>query len=216
MGTLTNSQSFIFGDSNWKFCSRLPHRPPKTWHSDAYIYDLGRKKICFYFAVKKSKPVGYTRTLYSQTGENTKCAETFVWCLLLIFKVVYQDHLTQLLPFTRDFVAAAGLGPSGLTWCTQTHFQHLQICQGKGTQRVWRSQSHLQWQGHCQGEKDGHSSHLLWRHLWARCQEPLCLKHWKEEEHCQFKMLPGISGVTWSGDCRRGGWRSWGHICTAV
>ena len=26
-------------------------------------------------------------------------------CLLLIFKVVYRDHLTQLLPFTRDFVA---------------------------------------------------------------------------------------------------------------
>ena len=28
-----------------------------------------------------------------------------VWCLLLIFKVVYRDHLTQLLPFARAFVA---------------------------------------------------------------------------------------------------------------
>ena len=27
-----------------------------------------------------------------------------VWCSLLILKVVYQDHLTQLLPFSRDFV----------------------------------------------------------------------------------------------------------------
>ena len=56
--------------------------------------------------------------MYLQTGENTKWAETFVWCLLLIFKDVYQDHLTQLLPFTWDFVAKgqhAGLGPSGLT-----------------------------------------------------------------------------------------------------
>ena len=41
VGTLTNSQSFIFGDSKWKFCSRLPHRHPKTWHSDADISDLG-------------------------------------------------------------------------------------------------------------------------------------------------------------------------------
>ena len=54
---------------------------------------------------KKSKPVGYTRTLYSQTGENTKRAETFVWCLLLNFKVEYRDHLTPLLPFAWDFLA---------------------------------------------------------------------------------------------------------------
>ena len=79
----------IFGVSNWKFCSRLPHGYPKTWHSDVDI----------------SKPVGYTRTLYSQTGENTKWAETFVQCLLLIFKVVYRDHLTQILPFAWDFIA---------------------------------------------------------------------------------------------------------------
>ena len=56
------------------------------------------------FLSEKPKPVEYTRTLYSQTGENTKWAETFVWCLLLIFKVVCQDHLTQLLPFAWDFV----------------------------------------------------------------------------------------------------------------
>ena len=41
VGTLTNSQSFIFGDSNWKSCSQLHRRPPKTWHSDADISDLG-------------------------------------------------------------------------------------------------------------------------------------------------------------------------------
>ena len=41
LGTLTNSQSFIFGDSNWKFCSQSPCRHPKTWHSDADISDLG-------------------------------------------------------------------------------------------------------------------------------------------------------------------------------
>ena len=41
VGTLTNSQSFIFGDSNWKFCSQFPYRHPKTWHSNADISDLG-------------------------------------------------------------------------------------------------------------------------------------------------------------------------------
>ena len=33
-----------------------------------------------------------------------KWAKTFTWCLLLNFKVVYRDHLTQLFPFTWDFV----------------------------------------------------------------------------------------------------------------
>ena len=107
VGTLTNSWSFIFGDSNWKFCSQLPHRHPKTWHSDADISDLGY--IYFFMLLflneKKTKPAGYTWTLYSQTRKNTKWAETLFCCLLLIFKVVYQDHLTQLLPLSWDFVA---------------------------------------------------------------------------------------------------------------
>ena len=86
--------------------SWLPHRYPKTWHSDADISDLGLFIFhAFIFAWKKSKPVGYTRILYSQTGKNTKWAETFVWCLVLIFKVVCWDHLTQFLPFAWDFVA---------------------------------------------------------------------------------------------------------------
>ena len=61
--------------------------------------------MLLFWSEKKSKPAGYTRTLYSQTGKNMKWAETFVCCWLLIFEVVYQDHLTQLLPFAWDFVA---------------------------------------------------------------------------------------------------------------
>ena len=107
VGTLTNSWSFIFGDSNWKFCNvsypigpqNLTFRCGHFWLGISFFYAF------YFFLRKKSKPVGYTRTLYSQTGGNTKWAETFVWCLLLIFKVVYQNHLTQLLPFARDFVA---------------------------------------------------------------------------------------------------------------
>ena len=43
-------------------------------------------------------------TMYLQTGENTKWAETFILCLSLIYEIVYQDHLTQLLPFTWDLI----------------------------------------------------------------------------------------------------------------
>ena len=94
------------GQYLWSFkLEILQSKYPQTWHSDADISDLGFFFIWFYFCVNFfSKPVGYTRTLYSQMGKNKKWAETFVWCLLLIFKVVYQDHLTQLLPFTWDFV----------------------------------------------------------------------------------------------------------------
>ena len=55
--------------------------------------------------------------------KNTICklgktqSELKLLCLLLIFKVVYRDHLTQLLPFAKGFRskrAAAGLGPSEL------------------------------------------------------------------------------------------------------
>ena len=45
----------------------------------------------------------HTRTLYSETGK-IQSELKLVWCLLLIFKVVYWDHLTQLLPFKQDFV----------------------------------------------------------------------------------------------------------------
>ena len=84
--------------------------------------------MLLFFREKNSKPVRYTRTLYSQTGKNTKWAETFVWCLLLLFKVVYWDHLTQL-PVTslcKGFCgerAAAGLGPKWVkSWLRQQLF----------------------------------------------------------------------------------------------
>ena len=51
------------------------------------------------------------------TGKNTKWAEIFIWCLLLLFKVVYQDHWHSYFPLhgiSSSERAAAGLGPSGL------------------------------------------------------------------------------------------------------
>ena len=107
MDTPTNSRNFIFGDSNWTFCK--VGYPIGTLKPDIQIcrhFWLGIFSVFVLFLrEKKSKTVGYTRTMYSQTGKNTNWAETFVWCLLFNFKVVYQDHLTQLLPFAWDFVA---------------------------------------------------------------------------------------------------------------
>ena len=70
-----------------------------------------------FFSEKNKKPIRYTRTPYSQIGKNTKWAETFVWCLLLIFKVAYRgsfDTVTSLHKGFRSERAAVGLGPSGL------------------------------------------------------------------------------------------------------
>ena len=71
VGTLTNSRSFILGNSNWKFCKvGYPVGPPKpniqmrtflTWD----FFFFFNAFYFFYFL-----PVGYTRTLHSQTGKN--------------------------------------------------------------------------------------------------------------------------------------------------
>ena len=100
VGNLTDSQSFTFGDSDCKVSyPPTPDIQMQTFLTWNFFFHA------FIFCVKKSKPVGYTRTLYLHTGENMKWAETFVCCLLLIFKVVYWDHLTQLLPLANDLVA---------------------------------------------------------------------------------------------------------------
>ena len=72
--TANLAQSFTVGTLKlmelhlWRFRleilqRRLPRMHPKTWHSNVDISDLGNFFLCFYFWVKKSKPVGYTRTL---------------------------------------------------------------------------------------------------------------------------------------------------------
>ena len=50
--------------------SQLPRRHLKTRHSDVDFSDLGL--FFMLLSGKKSKPTGYTRTMYSQTGENMK------------------------------------------------------------------------------------------------------------------------------------------------
>ena len=61
--------------------------------------------LCFYFLVKKIKTCWvYKNTVFAK-WEKYKVSWNFHSVLLLIFKVVYRDHLTQLLPFAMDFVA---------------------------------------------------------------------------------------------------------------
>ena len=93
MDTLINSQSFIFGDPNWKFCK--------------VGYSLGTLTkpdilICFYLLSEKHQ------NLLDIHNKNNVFAnwekQNELKLLSLSFKVVYWDHLTQLLPFTSDFV----------------------------------------------------------------------------------------------------------------
>ena len=120
VGTLTNSRSFIFGDSNWKFCSRLPHRHPKTWHSDADISDLGFFHVFIFESKKKSKPVGYIQEhCICKLGKLYEVSWKF--CLVFIIDFFYScilgsfDTVTSLCMGFHSKMAAAGLGPSGLT-----------------------------------------------------------------------------------------------------
>ena len=56
VGNLTNSRSFIFGDSNWKFCKvGYPIGPPKTWYSGTDISDLGYLFFMLLFFSEKSQ-----------------------------------------------------------------------------------------------------------------------------------------------------------------
>ena len=64
VGTLTNSRSFIFGDSKWTFCKIGYPIASKNLTFRCGHFWLGIKKnYAFIFYWKKSKPVGYTRTL---------------------------------------------------------------------------------------------------------------------------------------------------------
>ena len=95
---------WIFKVVRWTHnrCTKINKSP--TVSNGRELHPLRFELQIFCFQVKKinKKPVGYT-TMYLQTGKNTKWAEMFMCYLLLTFKVVYQDHLTQSLPFTWDF-----------------------------------------------------------------------------------------------------------------
>ena len=75
--------------------SRLPCRHPKTWHSDADISDFGFFLMLLFFSKNnnpKTKTVGYTRTLYLQTGKNTVS-----WNFYLVFIIDFLKLYTGII-----------------------------------------------------------------------------------------------------------------------
>ena len=126
LGGHPNTQSFIFGDSNWKFCTLKPDIQMQTFLTWDIFF------LCFYFWVKKIKTCWIYKNTVFANWEKYEGTETFVWCLLLIFKVVYRDHLTQLLPFAWDFIAKGQrLVLSGLSnkikYCDPNRIEYFQI-----------------------------------------------------------------------------------------
>ena len=124
MGNLTNSWSFIFGDSNWKFCKvgyPVGTQKPDIQMWTFLAWDLKKKKKkCFYFWVKKSKPVGYTRTLFTSWGKYEVS-----WNFCLVFIIDFWscipgsfDTVTSLRMGFHSERAAVGLGPSGLIFAS--------------------------------------------------------------------------------------------------
>ena len=85
VGTLTNSQSFILGNSFSKFCKvGYPVGPPKTRHSDADISDLGFLLLffCFYFFSEKIKTCWIYKNAVFANREKYKVSWNF--CLVFI------------------------------------------------------------------------------------------------------------------------------------
>ena len=124
VNTLTNSWSFICGDSHGKFCSLLPCRHPKTWHSDADISDLGlflKQILCFYFQIlewkKNKKLLDYiqehcVRKMGKIWSELKLLFSVYYWFLKLYTGIIWHSYYLCM-GFHSEW-AAAGLMPSGL------------------------------------------------------------------------------------------------------
>ena len=110
MGTLTNSRSFIFGDSNWKFCKVGypvgPHKPDfqmRTFLTSDFFFFF----MLLFFSQKKKKK---TCWIYKNTVFTNWEKDEVSWnfCLVIIIdlkkKSCIPGSFEQLLPFAWDFV----------------------------------------------------------------------------------------------------------------
>ena len=107
LGTLTNMQSFIFGDSDWTFCEvSYLVGTLKYLHSDADISDLGYLFCAFIWVGKNLNLLDIQEQCIHKLGKKYKVSWNLYSVFIIdLFKVVYWDPLTQLLPFTWDFLA---------------------------------------------------------------------------------------------------------------
>ena len=119
VGTLTNSQSFIFGDSNWKFCKvcypvgpqNLTFRCEHFWLGFFFFF-------MFLFLVKKIKTCWIYKNIVFANWEKYEVSWNFCWVFIIDFQSCIPGSFDTVTSLRRGFHskwAAAGLGPSGLT-----------------------------------------------------------------------------------------------------
>ena len=118
VGTLTNSQSFIFGDSNWKFCKVCYPVGPQNLTFRCEHFWLGFFFfLMFLFLVKKIKTCWIYKNIVFANWEKYEVS----WNFCLVFIIDFHscvpgsfDTVTSVCMGYRSERAAAGLGPSGL------------------------------------------------------------------------------------------------------
>ena len=92
----------------------------KSLHSDEDIADFGFFCVLLFLSEKNNKTCWIYKNNESAKLQNTKKAETFILCSLLISVAVQWDHLTVTslgIGFHREWIAA-GLGSSKLVGCS--------------------------------------------------------------------------------------------------
>ena len=97
MGTLTNSQNFIFGDSNWKFYrSRLLHRHPKTWHSEEDNFYLGFFLMLLFLSEKNQNLLDIQEHCIRKLGkiwsELKPLSGVYYWFLKLYTGIIWHSY----------------------------------------------------------------------------------------------------------------------------
>ena len=118
MGTLTNSQSIIFGDSNWKFyyvgypvgTLTKPDIQRRTFPISDYF-------LCFKFWVKKIKTCWIHKNNVFANWEKYKASWKFDLVFIIDFKSCIPGSFHTVTSLRMGFYrerAAAGLRPSGL------------------------------------------------------------------------------------------------------
>ena len=100
VGTLTNSQSFISGDSKLEILqSRLPRRHPETWHSesDADISDMGISFLMLLFLSEKNPNLLNTqehciRKLEKIWSKLKLLFGVYYWFLKLYTRIIWHSY----------------------------------------------------------------------------------------------------------------------------
>ena len=87
VGTLTNSQSFIFGDSNWKFCKvGYPVGPQNLTFRCGHFWLLGEKKIMLLvFSRKQQHLLDIQEHCICKLGKVRSGLKILCWCVLFIY-----------------------------------------------------------------------------------------------------------------------------------